>query len=305
MHEVLVQMGGLILCGVFWRLRHPLGLKADDVRQTITALVYVLLLPALVLQTLWQAPLGLDVAKVAIVAGSGVLAGMLAAHLIYRFSGTPKKIAGAMILASAFPNATYLGLPVLESTLGEWARSVAIQYDLFACTPLLLTVGMIIGRHYGSGANGENMLASLLKVPPLWAAVVAVALNSADVPMPSLLQNWLQMMGGAVVPLMLIALGMGLQWSSFRLHNLPTVAPVLIIQLLGMPLLVWGLAHILGLRGDLLTAVVLEAAMPCMVLGLVICDRYRLDTGLYASVVTLSTALSMVTLPFWFGLLRT
>ena len=149
------------------------------------------------------------------------------------------------------------------------------------------------------------MLASLLKVPPLWAAVVAVALNSADVPMPSLLQNWLQMMGGAVVPLMLIALGMGLQWSSFRLHNLPTVAPVLIIQLLGMPLLVWGLAHMLGLRGDLLTAVVLEAAMPCMVLGLVICDRYRLDTGLYASVVTLSTALSMVTLPFWFGLLRT
>jgi predicted permease len=44
--------------------------------------------------------------------------------------------------------------------------------------------------------------------------------------------------------------------------------------------------------------------MPSMVLGIVICDRYRLDTALYAMVVTLTTALSLVTLPAWFDLVR-
>jgi len=39
------------------------------------------------------------------------------------------------------------------------------------------------------------------------------------------------------------------------------------------------------------------------VLGMVICDRYDLDTPLYAAAVTLSTLLSLVTLPVWFRLL--
>jgi predicted permease len=45
--------------------------------------------------------------------------------------------------------------------------------------------------------------------------------------------------------------------------------------------------------------VVLEAAMPSMVLGIVICDRYGLETGLYAQAVTLSTAASLFVLPMW------
>ncbi len=81
--------------------------------------------------------------------------------------------------------------------------------------------------------------------------------------------------------------------------------PVVIIQLLLTPLLVWGAGGLTGLEGELRTAVVLEAAMPSMVLGIVLCDRYRLDSSLYAMAVTLSTALSVFTLPMWFNLLQT
>jgi len=70
-----------------------------------------------------------------------------------------------------------------------------------------------------------------------------------------------------------------------------------------MPLLVWGLALATGLDQRLLVPVVLEAAMPSMVLGMVICDRYGLDTTIYATAVTLSTALSMLTLPLWYRIL--
>jgi predicted permease len=102
---------------------------------------------------------------------------------------------------------------------------------------------------------------------------------------------------------MLFSLGLGLQWGGGWRKRLPLVMPVLAISLLINPLLVWGAARGLGLDGDVLTAVVLEAAMPSMVLGIVLCDRYRLDTGLYAMAVTLTTALSLITLPAWFDLL--
>jgi predicted permease len=74
-----------------------------------------------------------------------------------------------------------------------------------------------------------------------------------------------------------------------------------VIQLLLTPLIIWGASDLIGLGGEVRTAVVLEAAMPSMVLGIVLCDRYRLDSGLYAMAVTLSTALSIVTLPAWFA----
>jgi len=39
--------------------------------------------------------------------------------------------------------------------------------------------------------------------------------------------------------------------------------------------------------------------MPSMVLGIVICDRFNLDTSLYAAAVTVTTAMSLLTLPLW------
>ena len=45
----------------------------------------------------------------------------------------------------------------------------------------------------------------------------------------------------------------------------------------------------------------MEAAMPSMVIGVVICDRYGLDTSVYAAAVTVSTLLSLITLPMWYG----
>jgi malate permease and related proteins len=66
-----------------------------------------------------------------------------------------------------------------------------------------------------------------------------------------------------------------------------------------------GLVTGLGMEGVPAMGTVLEAAMPAMVLGIVFCDRFGLDTGLYAAAVTLTTAVSLVTLPLWFAFLQT
>lgn len=301
MITVLLQMAALIACGVLWRFVRPGGFDADSVRRVLATLVYYLLLPALVLVVLWTSPIGLDSLRISFVAASCVLAGMVLSWQICRLCGTTKAARGAMILAAAFPNATYLGLPVLEATLGKWARSVAIQYDLFACLPLLLTVGMLVAQAHGDSAERPHPLRSLLRVPPLWAAVLAVALNKSGVPLPQGLAETLRMLAAGVVPLMLLSLGMSLRWDTMLTVHTRAVLPVLVIQLFIQPALAVALAHGVGLSGQVLVAVVLEAAMPSMVLGIVISDRYGLDTPLYAAAVTLSTLCSLVTLPLWFG----
>ncbi len=304
MIDVLLQAVALVICGVAWRLARPFGLEADATRRVLSSLVYGLLLPALVLKVLWRAPLGLDMLRIALLAAAGIGFALLLAASVYRLWGASRPVTGALLLAAAFGNVTYLGLAVLESTLGQWSREVAIVYDLFASTPLLLTAGVLIAQYYGGARSHDALWSSLLRVPPLWAAVLALALNVSGAPMPVWLEGLLDKMAAGVVPLMLIVVGLGLAWQRGWASRLTLLVPLLAIKLLLVPLFVWGMAPLVGVRGDLLAAVVLEAAMPSMVLGIVLCDRYRLDSALYAEAVTVSTALALLTLPMWLAVLR-
>lgn len=301
MLEVILQMAGLIVCGVGWRLLQPAGLAAVETRTVLTSLVYYLLLPALVLSVLWEAELGETSVLIAIAAAVGIFAGLAVGFLSCRLCKNSSAEAGAVILAVTFPNATYLGLPVLEATFGSWARGVAIQYDLFACTPLLFTVGVLVASRLGnSGEKSREVYRGLLAIPAMWAALLAVLLNWADVPLPSVLEGTLSLLERGVVPLMLFSLGLSLEWSRSRWHVLPSLIPVVVARLLLIPFVVMLVAGSLGMTGELRSAVVLEAAMPSMVIGLVICDRFKLDVSLYAAAVTVTTALSLITLPLWF-----
>jgi len=300
MLTILIGMAAIILLGIFWRtmLRQR---PADAIRGHLARAVYEVFLPALVLHVMWQTEISLNTLRVPIVSAIGVLISLLAAYLIYsdgkKFGG--KKAAGAMLLAAGFGNYTYLGLPVLTQTFGEWAQTVAIPYDLFASTPLLFTVGIMLAGHYGSAAKTAHPGVEMLRVPALWAAVGGLILSASGAPMPDWLDGTLGVLGAAVVPLMLLSIGMALRWQSGWISRVPILAPVILIQLLFMPLVVWAACIGVGMPEKLLAPSVIEGAMPCMVLGLVICDRFKLDSSLYAEAVTITTGLSLLTLPLW------
>lgn len=304
MITTLLQMSALIACGAIWRYLRPGGISAELTRLVLTTLVYYLLLPAMVLEVLWQADIGLHSLQYTLM---GVASGVFAMIAIWACGRTLKfgnRQMGAVILAAAFPNVTYLGLPVLEQTFGAWARSVAIQLDLFAATPLLLTIGITVARYFGNDSDEQQKSAlTFLNVPPFWAAIIAVLLNGYAVPMPAWFAGILQKLSAGVVPLMLLSLGLALSWRAVTFRNLPYVLPVIIIKMGLMPWFALGFSRLLTLDDNHKAAAVLEMAMPCMVLGIVFCDRYQLDSSLYAMAVTVTTLLSLVTLPFWYGIL--
>jgi predicted permease len=204
------------------------------------------------------------------------------------------------MLGVTFANVTYLGLPVLEQSLGTWTRALVIQIDLFASMPLVLTLGVFIARHYGAAPAGEASLGgALLTNPPLWAGLCAVLLNLAGLPTPHWLDSLLDKLSAALTPLILLALGLGLRWDSWHWRNTPLAALAIICKLALIPAAGLVLGRKLGFSGDRLIALVMEAGMPSMLLGIVYCDRYRLDTGFYAMLATLGTLAALFSLSFW------
>jgi predicted permease len=292
-------------CGVFWRVLKPAGLSAEQARLALTTVVYYLFLPAMIVEVLWKADIGWQSLQYSFLGISCIVFGIVCSWLIGVLFKFEDKRLGAMMLAAAFANVTYLGLPVLEQVFGSWARSVVIQLDLFASAPLAFTVGIMIARHYGEDKDVKfKSTLSFLNAPPFWAAALAVILNLNDLVAPPWLTGVLQKLSAAVVPLMLFSLGLALNWSALHKRNIIYVLPVIVIKMALMPLFAMLVVNHLTMSDQYKAAAVMDVAMPSMLLGVVFCDRYHLDSGLYAMMVTVTTVLSLVSLPFWYDILQ-
>lgn len=300
MVTVLIQMGLLVGCGAAWRLLRPGGIEADQLRLALTSSVYYLFLPAMVLSVLSRAELGLESLRIATFGMGTILFGIGLAPWLCRIRKIPHERLGAALLAIAFGNVTFLGLPLLEQTFGSGAKAIVLQIDFFAFSPLLYTLGAMAARRYGHDTtdSARNKRTNWIN-PPLLSAFLAVLLNVLGIRMPDWLFPSLDLLAAAVVPIMLVSLGLGLRWSFDGTSYLTTALAVLLGKLLIIPAFGLWLGLQLGFSGDHLAALVLESAMPCMAMGIVFCDRYRLDTAFYAMVTTLSTALALITLPLW------
>ena len=300
MNSTLLQMTLMIASGAVWKILAPGGLGAEETRRVLTTVVYYLLLPSMVLEVLWTADIGFQSFQYTLLGISSIAFALLCMWLVGKICRFQNQRLGAMLLAAAFPNVTYLGLPVLEQTFGHWSRSVVIQLDLFATAPFLFTFGIMLVRRYGEDNDGRKQNAlTYLNAPPFWAAGIAVLLNLNGINAPEWFSGVLQKLSAAVVPLMLISLGLALNWRSVVLRNVPALLPVILIKMLLMPIFALALATYLTLDNDHKAAAVLDLAMPSMVLGIVFCDRYRLDSAFYAMTVTVTTAISLLALPFW------
>lgn len=303
MTTTLIQMTIIMACGVGWRLIRPAGLTVEQTRLALTSVVYYVFLPALVLDVLMTADMGIHTLELSFLGVSAIFFSLLIIWIICRVLKFPKPQTGAILLAASFPNVTYLGLPVLEQTYGAWARSVAIQLDLFAVAPLVFTAGILIARHYGTDKGKHRVMISFLNTPPFWAALLAVVMNLSQASLPWWSKGLLPQLSAAVVPLMLFSVGLALNWKTMKFQYIPYIIPIILIQLFLIPWYAREVLVYMSMTEQYKTAAVMDLAMPSMVLGIVFCDRYKLDSSLYAMAVTVTTLASMFTLPFWHNIL--
>jgi predicted permease len=299
----MTQMAILIAIGLVWQRIAPNHMPVLSHRRALTDLVFYILLPALVLNVMWQAPLNIDSIKISVTALSSMLGSLLLMWIAVQMLNVSRPQKGALLIAATFPNSTYMGLPVTAQALGDWSQAIVLKYDLFACTPVVLTIGILIAHHFGESTTEVHPIRELAKVPPLWALALAIALNVANIPQPIAIHNGLTILAGGVVPLMLIALGMSIRWDTLQLKYIPALLPVGVIALVIAPIIAYLTATALHLPATTLTTAVILAAMPTMIFGIVICERYQLDSKLYAAAIFLTTLLSIGTLTVWFNVL--
>lgn len=290
----------LALVGIGVALRLTGLLKREDVR-VVNALIVYVALPALIFGAIWPAALTWELARVAGIAWGVTLAGLAAAWLAARVLKLPPAVAGSFILVSALGNTAYIGYALATTVLGPGTLPRAVFYDIFGTVAALLTAGIVVAANYGDHQEGRvNPLREFLTFPAVIALLLALLLK--PVPIPAAVMAWLDVPAKMTVPLVMISVGLSLEWSAAR-ERTSALATAAGLKLLLLPAVAAGIALALG-DGGSLRLVAMQASMPSMMLTLVIGERFRLDTRFMAAAILVSTAACAVTIPLVQALIR-
>ncbi|RMF34703.1 MAG: AEC family transporter [Chlorobiota bacterium] len=288
---------GCVGLGIAWRWVRWLP-SSDRIRRIVAETAFVALLPLLTFRSMARAPAGSVLWHVPLVAAltiGCVLA--VAAFWLQRRADLDPRSRAALLLAAAWGNVTYLGIPVLTTTLGPEQVFVAVLFDFTASTPLLWTLGVAVALAQTAESFHGLVWQRVVFLPPLWAAIAGLLWRFSGGTLSPLADGILGFGARAVIPLMMFVLGLSLRWEYLRQWRM--LLPVAALKLLVAPVVAFGLAMAVGISGATLRATILEAAMPTMMLVLVVAERFGLATDQVAAAIALTTLASALTLPLW------
>ncbi len=285
--NVITPVFALVIIGYFAGPR--LRLEA----RTLSRYAYFILIPAFIFNIISTARIQAALATqmiiyILIVHVSCAVLGLLVAWLLRRSA----QMMAAYVLIAVFGNVGNFGLPVIEFRLGPDALAAATVYFL-----AILTIAFIIGVGAANWNNGGGMGAALavFKTPALIALVPALVFNWSTIEPPLFLSRITGLLGGAMVPTMLVALGIQLAgMDKFRFSV--DVVTASAVRLIGGPILALLIAIPLGMTGIERGAGVFQAAMPAAVLTSIIALEYDLLPDFVTTSVLFSTLASVITL---------
>ena len=274
----------------------------DNAAEVLNRVVLYVCLPASVLVYAPRLEMGREVLAVAAVPWLLLAATVALVSLATRALKLRSDEHAVLLLCVALGNTSFLGYPLVRALLGEAALPYAVIYDQFGAFLILSTFGLYVLARYGGDAKPTAALIArrIATFPPFLALVFGLTLMP-EAP-PAWIAGGLQRLADALLPLVVLAIGLSLQLKLPR-DELKPLAVGLALKLAVMPLIALGLAPLLGLTAVQHDTVVLESAMPPMITAAALAISHRLAPGLAAAMVGYGILLSLLTLPAWAWLL--
>jgi hypothetical protein len=285
--DVVTPVFTLVLLG------YALGPRLRLQYRTLSHTAYYLLIPAFVFHVLSTVRIdlvtaGRMVAGISLIYLATGLIGWLVARLL-RLNG---EMAVAFLMTGVFGNVGNFGLALARFRLGDEAVASATVYmvavNAVAFTACVLAAGWI--RHGGAGA-----LVRLLKTPGVVVLVPALFFPFTGTTPPVLLDRISALLGDAMIPMMLLTLGLQLREAG-RLEWGWAALAASGVRLVVGPALAFAIVPLFGLTGIEASAGLLQASMPASVLTAIIALEHEVVPTFVTTVVFVSTLLSLISL---------
>ncbi|NJC94752.1 MAG: hypothetical protein C3F07_21150 [Anaerolineales bacterium] len=261
--------------------------------RTLGRVVFYIFSPVLIFDLLINSQVKLSEAAVVIgfTVSIVLLMGVLAFLLGY-FLKLERSALTAIIITTMFANTGNYGLPLVSFAFGENALPYAGVYFV-TTTFMFYTLGVLIASL--GHMNFKEAALGLLRIPTMYAVLLAILINTFDVQIPMSVDRAVQLAADGTIPLMLVLLGVQLTKVEIS-SNLRALQLSVGLRMLIAPALALLLTALFGIQGLARQGSVTQASMPSMVSATVLATEYQLDAKLVTAIVFISTLISPLTL---------
>ena len=229
--------------------------------------------------------------------GCGMLMHFTAACIAFPFFRRGDRDKNAVFnYASVFGNCGYMALPLANAVLG--------QEGVFFCSAVIVAFqicSFTYGVYLMSASAGEKRSFDWKKIvlnPGVIAVIVGLPLYFLRVQMPSVVAQPLGYLASMNTPLAMLIFGTYLANTKFRtMFREKKILVTALCKLILLPLILLGVYILFGIRGTLLSALILSASAPSANNTVLFSAKYNKDTGLAAQTVSAVSLISILTMP--------
>ncbi len=292
MSVALLVLPDFLLIAFGWLLNRKLGFSRDFFNG-LEKLVYYVLFPALLFQSILHTPISIHTAADIFLATTtvvviGIALAWLAAPVL-----RPAPLAQASVAQCGYRFNTYIALALAPSLAGLTGQSIMALIVGFAVPLVNLAAVYALARHHGT-----NIWGALLRNPLLMSTVLGLAGNLAGLELPTPIDTLLVRLGAAAVALGILCVGASLTWQPGE-TRFSLIGWMLTVKLIALPAAAWAVALWFGLDPVKRQMLVLFAAVPTASATYVLAVRMRGDARMVGLIISLGTPLAALTSPLW------
>ena len=215
----------------------------------------------------------------------------------------PRAKRAVFITTFTFNNTMFIGLPINQIVFGH----DGLPY-LFTFYLVTIVMFWSLGAYTlckASDTGGKSFSIKKIFSPGLIGVLIGCALVELEWKLPTILETSLTYLGDICVPLSLLVIGSNLAKS--MKHGLQRITLDQIIIMIGKfvlhPLIIWGAFTLFGVGGLPLKVFILTASLPCHAQTAIVSEFYNLEGEYASNLVSLSTLISLVTIPVYASIL--
>jgi hypothetical protein len=265
--------------------------------------VYYVAIPAVLFNIVAQEEIGTLLNGQFALAFGGVVAAMMV--VIYVGARAWKRLdAGTAIMVatvSVASNAAIIGLPLLHALFGHKAAVLAAIANIIVVALFTVQITLLEAAKPVEPGVTRTLLAPLkgaLLNPVVLSTILGVAYAVTPWDLPTILTGYFDLLGGALAPCALFAIGMSIDPAAVAKSG-GAIVFATAVKLIVLPVLVFAATRALGLDPLLSIAAVISAAMPTAKTEFILAKQYHEAEDFVAETVSVSTALAVVTLIGW------
>ena len=222
--------------------------------------------------------------------------GILLSRLLIR-DPDPKRVP-TLRFAATFSNCGFMGYPLMTALLGTigvfYGSAYVVVFNILSWT---------WGVYLMTGERRNLSLRPILLNPGVLGVIIAMTLYLLRITLPEIILTPVTYISYLNTPVPMLILGYQLSHADFRTALRGVSAWLsLLLRLIVLPLLTIVLCLVLNVNSTVAMALVIAAATPPAALLSLFSARYGTDSALASSVVSVQTALSVITMPVLVGL---